>query len=361
MNRKRLVILPVIGFLCAGLGVLTAHVVRRGQETPAVLVTPPPAEHIISLSFAGDCTLGSDPRFAYGGSFHARFEKEDAAYFFENVAPVFKADTLTFVNFEGTLTESEERADKAYTFKGPAHYAKILTEGDVEVVSLANNHAYDFGEQGMADTQKALEAEGIAYAYRQKTALFSVSPGEEAVLVKKGEEKGEGQIFIGICAFTVWYDGSDVRAEIEKAISDLRNAGADLVFVSAHWGIEGEHFPYEVQKNVGRFAIDKGADGVLGHHPHVLQGIEKYKGKEIVYSLGNFCFGGNHNPADKDSMIYQLRFHTLEGKLTGQWESRMIPCRISETDAFNDYKPTPAQGAEKERILKRIESYAVAE
>ncbi|MBE7024609.1 MAG: CapA family protein [Ruminococcaceae bacterium] len=354
--RKR--IFPVFAGLC-----LLLSGCGQKEAVPAVAdatPVPTPVQSEIIITAAGDCTLGSDPRFAYGGSFHSRFqaEGENHGYFFENVAPIFRADTLTFVNFEGTLTESENRADKAYTFKGPAHYAKILTEGDIEVVSLANNHTYDFGEIGFSDTRKALENENIAYAYNEKTALFSVRPGEAARIA--AGEKGEGETYIGFAAFSIWYDDGDVRARLRDAITSLREKGADLVFVSCHWGLEGENYPYDVQKAVGRYAIDAGADGVFGHHPHVIQGMETYKGKEIVYSMGNFCFGGNHNPMDKDCFIYQLTFRTVDGKLTGEWESEIIPCSVSSQSGYNDYKPTPSTGEEKERILSRMEKYKVS-
>lgn len=333
------------------------------EAVPAVAdatPVPTPVQSEIIITAAGDCTLGSDPRFAYTGSFHARMEEEGGnhGYFFENVAPIFRADSLTVVNFEGTLTEATERADKAYTFKGPAHYAKILTEGDIEAVSLANNHTYDFGEQGFADTKKALEAENIAYMYNDKTALFSVQSGREAALASG--EKQAGETYIGLAAFAVWYDDGEVRNRIKTAISSLREAGADLVFVSCHWGMEGENFPVDYQKAIGRYAIDMGADGVFGHHPHVIQGIETYKGKEIVYSMGNFCFGGNHNPRDKDCYIYQLTYSAVDGVLTGQWKSEIIPCRISSQSGYNDYKPTPLLGEEKERVLGRMDLYRVS-
>ncbi len=362
MSKKYLFLVIAASVLCALTGVFTGIAVRRGKDAPAAaLSTPPPPEKgSIVLSVAGDCTLGSDPRFAYGGSFHARFfeEGENYGYFFENVLPIFEKDTLTFVNFEGTLTESENRADKAYTFKGPKSYANILKEGSVEAVSLANNHTYDFGEQGFSDTARALSEVEIPYAREDKTLLLSVQKEGKAVPVEGESTKKEGEVYIGILAHSVWYDGADVRAKIEKNINELKEKGADLVFASFHWGLEGEHYPYEVQKNIGRFAIDKGADGVWGHHPHVLQGIETYKGKEIVYSLGNFCFGGNHNPADKDCMIYQMAFETIDGVMTGKWSSLVIPCKISSRDTLNDYRPTPQEGEEKARILQRIEQYS---
>ncbi|MBE7062629.1 MAG: CapA family protein [Clostridia bacterium] len=355
--RKKYIRLAAVGILCLLLSGCT-----HKEAAPAVAVATPvptPIASQIVLSAAGDCTLGSDPAFSYAGSFHARFaeEGENYAYFFENVADIFRADSFTFVNFEGTLTEETKRADKTYTFKGPAAYAKILSAGDIEVVSLSNNHTYDFGETGFQDTKAALSEENIAYAYSDKTVLLSVRPGEEAV--PASGEKRENETYIGIAAFSVWYDGADVRANIKEAITELRNKGADLVFVSCHWGLEGENYPYEVQKSVGHYAIDAGADGVWGHHPHVIQGIETYKGKEIVYSMGNFCFGGNHNPRDKDCFIYQMTFETVDGVLTGKWESEILPCRISSQSGYNDYKPTPCEGAEKERILSRMEEYKV--
>ncbi len=363
MRKKQLALILIAALLCTGGGVLTAELVRRGKTAPAVSVSTPlptPKVETIVISCAGDTTLGSDPLFSYGGSFHARFQEEEkrSAYFLEAVSPIFKADALTFLNFEGTLTESDARADKTYAFKGPAQYAEILSEGGVEVVSLANNHTYDFGEAGFSDTRAALEAHGISYAYGEKTALFSARPGERAEEVEEGAERKEGAVYIGVAAFSVWYDDAKVRASIRDAISSLRERGADLVFVSCHWGIEGEHYPYEVQRAIGRYAIDAGADGVWGHHPHILQGIEKYRGKEIVYSMGNFCFGGNHNPSDKDCMIYQMLFQTVDGALTGEWESRVIPCRISSQNNLNDYRPTPATGEEAERILQRIAEYS---
>ncbi len=359
MNRKTVAILVAAVILAAALGIVLANCVRREEPIPAAVNVPAaPKKGTIILSAAGDCTLGSDPRFAYAGSFHAKFREvgENHDYFFANVAPIFREDTISFVNFEGTLTEETVRADKAYTFKGPAHYAKILTAGDIEVVSLANNHTYDFHEKGFTDTKKALEGENIAYTYKNQLALFSVKDGKAAPVTG---EKTENEVYVGYAAFSVWYDDGEVRASIKKAISDLRDRGADLVFISCHWGLEGEHFPYEVQRNIGRYAIDMGADGVLGHHPHVIQGIETYKGKEIVYSMGNFCFGGNHNPSDKDCFIYQLTFETLDGKLTGEWESKIIPCRISSVAYTNDYRPTPLEGEDAERLMARMEKYRI--
>lgn len=361
MRNKKLVLGATAVAVALALGIFGGILAAKRKAAPvaAVQTPPPPVKSTITLSFAGDCTLGSDPKFSYAGSFHERFaiEGENHAYFFENVRPIFEKDTISFVNFEGTLTASDERAEKTYTFKGPAHYTEILKAGDIEVVSLANNHTYDFHEVGYQDTKKALEEAKIEYAAGSKYALFAVSP-EKTEVVKEAREKKADETYIGYAAFSIWYDDGEVRANIKKAIDTLRAQGADAVFMSFHWGLEGENYPYDVQKAIGRYAVDMGADGVIGHHPHVIQGIEEYKGREIVYSLGNFCFGGNHNPVDKDCFIYQLSRETEDGEMQGAWKSEIIPCRISSRTDINDYKPTPLSGDDAERLRARIETYS---
>ncbi len=131
-----------------------------------------------------------------------------------------------------------------------------------------------------------------------------------------------------------------------------------MVLASCHWGIEREYYPEDYQKSLGRKCIDWGADLVIGHHPHVLQGVEEYEGKFILYSLGNFCFGANRNPEDKDCMIFQQTFTFVEGERREDRDIRVIPCSVSSVSTRNDYKPTPAQGQEAGRILERINEYS---
>ena len=105
-------------------------------------------------------------------------------------------------------------------------------------------------------------------------------------------------------------------------------------------------------------SIDEGADLVIGHHPHVLQGVEKYKDKYIAYSLGNFCFGGNSNPEDKDTMIFQQTFTFKKGVVQKNDDIQMIPCSLSSATGYNDYCPTPLEGDSKQRVLDKIEEYS---
>ena len=143
--------------------------------------------------------------------------------------------------------------------------------------------------------------------------------------------------------------------QIESGIKKLKKKNCALIIVSMHEGIERQYSPESDQKGIAHFAIDHGADIVLGHHPHVLQGVEKYKGAYIVYSLGNFCFGGNSNPSDKDTMIARPTFVFKNGRLKkGQTILRLVPCCLSSTTSYNNYQPTPKTGSERTRLLGKI-------
>lgn len=291
-----------------------------------------------TISAVGDCTFGTDENFAYEGSMPAKYDEVgDFNYFFENVKSVFEEDDLTIVNFEGTLTDSTIREDKQFAFKADKSYAEILTDGFVEAANLANNHSKDYGEQSYNDTMDALDEAGIT------------NFGYDRVAIKK--VKG---IKVGLVGTYVLADGLGVKDSMEKNIQDLKDEGAQVIIASFHWGEEKAEYPNDVQVELAHAAIDAGADLVLGHHPHVLQGIEKYKGKNIVYSLGNFCFGGNMYPSDMDTMIFQQTFTLKGGKLQEDNVTNIIPCSISSVEDYNNYQPTPAAGEKETEILNKI-------
>ena len=140
-----------------------------------------------------------------------------------------------------------------------------------------------------------------------------------------------------------------------NALEALR-AGADIVIISFHWGIEGRYQQTGDQRSLAHYAIDNGADMVIGHHPHTLQPIEVYKGRTIAYSLGNFCFGGNRNPKDKDSVILRqsFEFHGESLELLDIPEPVVIPVSVSSVKDRNDYRPTVVEGANAERVIKKV-------
>ena len=291
----------------------------------------------VTVSMAGDCTLGKDEAFNYSTSLNAYYDMYGPAYFFQNVKSVFDADDLTVVNFEGTLTDSTARNGETFAFKAPAEYAEILTDGGVEAVNVANNHSHDYGDQGFADTKENLKKAGITTFGYNETALMEV--------------KG---VKIGLVGIYELHDHLEREHQIRVNIQKVRAEGADLVFVVFHWGNEKDTVPDANQVTLAKLAIDNGADLVVGHHAHVLQGVTTYKGKTIAYGLGNFCFGGNSAPSDMDTMIFQQTF-TLDtdGSVTSE-EPNLIPCRISSDYYINNYQPTPATEDEAERILQKI-------
>ena len=300
--------------------------------------TPTQAPVTLTVSVVGDCTLGTDETFDYSTSLNAYYENYGKEYFLQNVKSIFQADDLTIANMEGTLTESTQRADKTFAFKAPASYAGILTSGSVEAVNTANNHSHDYGEQSFTDTLSALDDAGIVHFGYDETAVMDV--------------KG---IKVGLVGIYELNDHLEREQQLKDNIAKVKSEGAQLTIVIFHWGNEKETVPDSNQMTLGRLAIDQGADLVCGHHPHVLQGIETYKGKNIVYSLGNFCFGGNSAPSDMDSMIFQQSFTFSNGALQNDNVTNIIPCSISSAQGYNNYQPTPAEGDEKTRIMEKIQ------
>ena len=290
----------------------------------------------VTVSAVGDCTLGTDESFNTSTNFNAYEAMNGTSYFFQNVRSILEADDATFANFEGTLTTETARESKEYAFKGDPSYTQILTDGSIDVVTLANNHSSDYGAKSLTDTEEALDAAGIDYCIGDKIAVKEVN--------------GIPTAFIGIYVLN---DGMAREEQVKQTIAAAKQQGAKLVIVAFHWGTEKATEPDETQKSLAHTAIDCGADLVVGHHPHVLQAIEYYKGKYIAYSLGNFCFGGNSAPSDMDTMIFQQTFTIEKGEVQADAAATVVPCSISSTAGYNDYQPTPTEGAQHdERKLR---------
>lgn len=308
------------------------------NKTPAAVTLPEKKENKeFTLSFAGDCTLGTDTKFAYSGNFIDVFNKngKDYSYNFKNVYPIFSKDSLTVVNLEGTFTDADKKAVKTYTFKAPKDYVNILNEGSIEAVNTANNHAFDYLQKGFNDTIASLKGAGVGYFGNGYSYIKEING------VKFG--------FLGYLGFD--YDNSSL-AKMKSDIKALKDKDC-FVVVTFHWGIERDYHPNGTQKTLAKYAIDNGADLIIGHHPHVLQGLEVYKNRVICYSMGNFSFGGNSNPSDKDTMIAQIKLN-YEGSDIKGYSFKVIPCSLSSVSGRNNYQPTPLKGSEKDRVLKKI-------
>jgi poly-gamma-glutamate synthesis protein (capsule biosynthesis protein) len=296
----------------------------------------------IILTSAGDCTIGTDSKFAFKNSLPDVFARNnnDYGYFFKNVAEVFKSDDITTANCETTFTDSEKKAEKEFTFKAPADYAKSFSVSGIEAVNVANNHIYDYLDKGYKDTLAALKAENVNY----------FGEGNKWTTEVKGVKIG----YLGYRGFS--YDNTYLK-NLQNDIVNMKKQVQFLV-INFHWGDEGTYAPNSTQKYLAHYAIDQGADLIVGHHPHVIQGLERYKGKIIAYSLGNFAFGGNLNPKDKDTFILQIKLGAEEGKLTS-YAVKTIPCSISSVSSINNYSPVILSGSAKEAVFQRLNKMSI--
>ncbi|OPJ59009.1 CapA family protein [Clostridium oryzae] len=291
----------------------------------------------ITISAVGDCTIGTDPKFNQSTSLPAVVKRNGNSkyYLFKNVRSIFRKDNITIANLETTFTTSNNRQIKKFTFKGNPAFAASIPTASIDGVNISNNHIHDFGVQGFKDTISTLKKFKIPYF------------GEGNVWETKYKN-----IRIAFLGYTGW---SNSPSFLRKLTSDIRKykSREDIVIVTFHWGIERTYTPNSTQRSIAHTAIDAGATLVIGHHPHVLQSVEQYKGKYICYSLGNFCFGGNSNPPDKDTMIFQTRLTFKDKKLITN-KIRVIPCSISSVSGYNNYCPTPLSGYNKKRVLSKI-------
>lgn len=301
---------------------------------PVPTLEPLPDEPVrVLISAAGDCTLGGEVKSGIEKRFTRCAEKNGPDYFFANVQNLFAEDDFTLVNLEGPLTTATKYASKTYVMRGDPAYASILSGASVDVVNLANNHTRDFGDTGYRDTLSALEAAGVA------------ASGNDILYI--AEKQGYR---IGFVGFERWHHSAADAVEGVKAA----RSQCDLLIASVHWGEEYDYTANSDQQKLGRALIDAGADLVLGTHPHVIQGVERYRDKYIVYSLGNFCFGGNTDPDDQDCYIFQQAFLLDESGAT-DGGIRIIPCAVSSSASTNNYQPTPLTGDRAEKLMAKIE------
>lgn len=278
------------------------------------------------VTAAGDMTIGGDVRKRGDTIFERELKKQDGDLHFlmRNVKDIFASDDLTLVNFEGTLTTAPVyKSNNQFVFSAPPSYVEILKEGSIEAVALENNHILDHGEAGRDETIRTLEEAGIVWSDSTHVGVYTIND-------------------VSIAMLTYLHYREKVEDMLTSVPQAIRNAKAqyDIVIVSFHWGAELDYKPNRNQINLGRAAIDAGADLVLGHHSHRINPIEKYKDRYIVYSLGNFSFAGNTKPSDMSTFLFQVRFNVKPDSVETDG-FRIIPARISSRTDYNDFAPTP--------------------
>lgn len=324
--------------------------VSKNVESSTLLepdLTTAPAEETtessfsITLSFVGDCLCATDARTSYENCFEEVAATKKPSYFLKKTSHIFLADDFTIGDCENVYSDSDNLSmrDKgqianpsieAYWFKTKSKNAKILSAGGIDMVSIDNNHINDYGEQGRLDTQKALDDADVQWGEAGKIVYYE----------KNGYK-------IAIICFSMY--NSDMAAKGLEYIAEAEK-NSDYQIIYFHGGTEAIHTPEDWKIQSCHSFIDSGADLVIGDHPHVLQPREIYKNKTIIYSMGNFIFGGNRHPENR-TIIYQ---HTLKVDVSKQLTSEkgtIIPCYVYTGDT-NNWQPDIIQDKNtKQRVL----------
>lgn len=301
----------------------------------AIPTITPPKDTTIKLSFAGDMILACQLDSTTAGSFNEYTNKYPASYFLQEVKPVFDADDFTIVNLENVLTDRAltpitKDYDPAFWFKAKASNIEILTAGGVEAVSLNNNHTMDYGQAGYDDTRATAINAGL-----------TVGDKNGIMYLEKEDFK------IAVVCVGLWgsYSTSSALNLLEQAKQQ-----SDYQVILFHGGTEKLHTPEQWKIIAAHTLADNGADLIVGGHPHVLQPREVYNGVEIVYSIGNFCYGGARRP-ENATIIYQMTLTVGQDKTVKSQISEMIPCYVY-TGSVNNYQPALIEdGAAKQQVL----------
>ena len=305
-------------------------------------------EDEVIITFGGDAALGGrEAYFRREDSIIAKAEADGIESLFSGISGIIGSDDCTSVNLECVLKDTAEGEDAAKTwrFRGLTEYAKALKPASVELVNTANNHTIDYGEAGMASTLAALEGNAEI-----------CGNGINTVLEIKGHKIG-----FGGCRETTYISNTAI---IGRDIAELKKAGCEFIIYQCHWGTEYSANHNATQEAMARACARAGADLVIGHHPHVVQGIDIIDGMPVIYSLGNLIFGGTIELKTYDAMLARVRVKF--GEAGTEVRIRLIPVLTSSRaeEGINDYTPAPAGGEDKTRILRAVQAdtpFAISE
>lgn len=343
----------------------TAHAGGEDAGETADAALPEEAAEVVLLA-GGDVTLGYHlPEFCDELRRRGTSGDEDLRrYPFREIASVTRAADLFLVNYEATLTRSGEAVPKNFNFRAAPEDVAILQAAGVDVVSLANNHAYDFGETGLTETLSTLGRAGIA----------SFGAGRDLPEARKPAILERGGLWFGFLGYVFMGDHSIEPPEIYAGAGKAGVAGThkdldtlagwvrtdiealrgrvDAVVVSFHWGRESRNLTQPYQRHLARVAAGAGADVIVGHHPHTLQGYERLDGSLVAYSLGNLVFAGNWNPTRKEAALLEIRFSTGDD-VRKSLDFTFLPISVDRQPGF-PFQPyflqEPRSGAVREAL-----------
>ncbi|MCM1264645.1 MAG: CapA family protein [Candidatus Gastranaerophilales bacterium] len=304
------------------------------------LVHPQPAKtqtdsFTIDLSIIGDCLLATEEGKDSNYSFSWYAKNRHPEYFFQKVSSIFQNDDFTIANLENVLTDrplkNRDKGEGAFCFKAPSKNTDILNKGYIDIVSITNNHTYDYGKEGYLDTIQALNNAKILWGSENKTIYLN--------------KNGYTIAFIPASLYNSY--------QTRKIIDNIKIASSksDYQIVYFHGGKEGIYEPETWKINACHKLVDAGADLVIGNHPHRLQPLEIYKNVNIIYSLGNFCFGGNNHMVSNRTIIYKTILKIKDGKLV-QEETCLIPCYVQDDSKYqNNWQPDIIKNEEERKLV----------
>ena len=351
-----------LGLLAAaGAGALPALAEEQRSPTP-----------VLSLLAGGDVTLGYHLSEFFTELRERGIQDEGVlrTYPFRHIAERTRRADLFWVNLEGTLTRHREPLEKNFNFRADPADVEILVEAGVDVVCLANNHAFDFGRDGLRETLKTLK----------RAKLASYGAGMDLEAARRPAVVRQGELSIGFLGYVylgpesiepVEIYATQNKAGVAGTHGDLeRLAGwvdgdvrklredVDLVLVSFHWGREGSHVALPYQRRLARAAATAGADLVVGHHPHALQGYETLGPTLVAYSLGNLMFAGNWSPTARDAALLEfLVTRGADGRL--EFTHRFHPIAVDRLPDF-PFQPWFHEEVQAARVRRQMECYSQA-
>lgn len=229
-------------------------------------------------------------------------------YPLQNISPIIQNSELAILNLETAIGTSGQKEDKLYTFQSPPSSAEAIKNAGFDVVSLANNHAMDFGREGLYETIELLERADLHYVGAGSNKEDAYRAHSQTINNHDIDILGFSQVLPSISWYANENGGLASGYQEDRVIEHIKESAAksDTTIVYLHWGKERMIYPTEHQRNFAHNMIDAGADIIIGSHPHVLQGMEYYKGKPILYSLGNFLFPDYVDGDSADTVIAEI-------------------------------------------------------
>jgi Putative enzyme of poly-gamma-glutamate biosynthesis (capsule formation) len=296
------------------------------------------AESVV-VTVGGDSVLGTRKTYETGpDTFETYIAEHGYTWPYRNFQEMFEKDDFTYVNLEGVFQDDETGYyPKEFSFRGPTEFAQILSAASIEHVNIANNHFGDYRKSGENSTIAALENEGIAYSGFRNVFVFI---------------KGDIKIGFAGCRETVYKEKPGV---VQQDLKELKALGCDVIIYSYHFGKEYSPTHNSLQESMAKYAIKNGADIIIGTHPHCVQGIDYIDGALVIYSLGNFVFGGTLDMSTFDAILGELELR-FEDKVYQGVNLRIIPILTSGSAPKNDFSPVFAQDEDYKRIMQLVQN-----